>query len=85
MVAFSDWYFSFNPYLRGVIAALTAFIAVEVVKPNFAYAATEEGYVPRPFGKGAMVETMNEEVVEGTSVPWWTIPVGIAFIFGIVI
>lgn len=81
-----DWYFSFNPILRGVVLGGLGFLAIEMVKPSFAFAEIQTGegdaFVPRPFGSSNTAD-YGDQLVGGTMLPYWSIPLLLFVIFGL--
>lgn len=91
MESLSNWYFSFNPLLRGVIIAATAYLGIQIIKP----AITHEEYEGQSFTKGWSMQSIpyidefgNESgdlQISGTYTPWWLIVLIVFIIFGLFI
>lgn len=77
-----DWYFSFNPLLRGVAWGIGTWLILEITKPSFAFVDYDGEYMARPFGK-KMTETEDGEVISGTWLTWWSLPLLMFVIFGL--
>ena len=78
-----EWYFSFNPLLRGVTWAFGTWLIMETTKPSFAFVDYDGEYIPRPFGGKKMTETEDGEVIAGTWLTWWSLPLLMFVIFGL--
>lgn len=80
-----DWYFSFHPLLRGAVWAIGTWLLVESIKPNFAFVDYDGEFIARPFGGKNATETEDGEVIAGSWLTWWTLPLLAFIVFGLII
>lgn len=74
-----------NPFIRAAAVAALGYVAVEAVKPGFAFAQVAPGeYVERGL-KPTPIDTGDDEpsYIEGTWIPWWGVPLGLFAFFGL--
>jgi hypothetical protein len=87
MASFVKFIFGIPVALRALLAAGAGYLLLELYKPGFAFASTSEGYVARPFSLLSSSDSTSyagdddEDTILPTSIPWWTIPVGLFGLF----
>lgn len=78
-----DWYFSYNPLLRGAVWAIGSWVLIEALKPGFAFADVDGEFITRPFGRSKSIELDDGDIISGTLFTWWAVPLLAFIIFGL--
>lgn len=87
---FELFFFSFNPFVRGLVIALLAYIGLEFLKPEFAYENIDglfykRGITPQQIDLGGDGPYEEQALIEPTFFPVWGIIAVIFLFFGLFI
>lgn len=75
---------STHPIIRAATIGGLAYLAVEMVKPGFAFANLGGGnYLQRGFMEDTVVNEDEDAIVSGTYFPWWSLPLGLFALFAL--
>lgn len=74
--------------IRALVAAGAGYLLLELYKPGFAFAPSEDGYIARPFSLFTSSDSSSsigddEDTIMPTNIPWWAIPVGLFGLFAL--
>lgn len=77
---------SIHPIIRGILIAGAGFLAVEMIKPSFAFMDVGGGnYLARQFKQDMIIDENEELIMKGTNFPWWAVPLALFIVFGFII
>jgi len=80
-----DFYFQFNPLIRGLVWAGVIWIGIELIKPSLFYGDTGESFIAKPFGSAGIQLEDEGLYIPGTYFPWWLAVISAFILFGLII